>query len=109
MPEMLFRAIRTGIASVRENFVPMIVLLGLAVALTAGYYALPGVSAALTPLARWQSDNGWPEQGQDADFGLPDPAVEVIEGVTDGPMWTKARGVVLPSETHLSVRRLAFW
>ena len=59
MTEMLFRAIRTGFASVRENLVPMVVLLGLAVALTAGYYTSPGVSAALSPLAGWQSENGW--------------------------------------------------
>lgn len=48
-----------GLASVRANLVPMIVLWVLAAALVLGYYFVPGIDGALEPLRKWQIESGW--------------------------------------------------
>jgi len=46
-------------ASVGANVVPMLVLWTLAALAVAAYYRVPSVAAAFTPLAQWQTAEGW--------------------------------------------------
>lgn len=50
-------ALRIGLASVRANAVPMVVLWALAAALAVGYYWIPVVAAVLEPLRKWQGEH----------------------------------------------------
>ena len=55
----LAQSLRVGLRSVRMNSVPMAVLWSLAGVLVLGYYRSPQVSAAVAPVARWQTESGW--------------------------------------------------
>ena len=55
---LLVRSCRDGMASIRANIVPMLLLWAMAVALVAAYYMVPLVAAALEPLQRWQTSSG---------------------------------------------------
>ena len=57
--ENIRAAFRVGLASARANLVPMVVLFGLAVVVSLGYFNVPEVSAALGPVVRWQDEYGW--------------------------------------------------
>ena len=50
--------VRIGWESVKANAVPMVVLWTMAGALVAAYYLVPGVAAALEPVAAWQKRSG---------------------------------------------------
>lgn len=52
-------ASRIGLASVKANLVPMVVLWALAATLVVGYYLVPGIDRCLEPLRRWQIESGW--------------------------------------------------
>lgn len=55
----VFGAVRIGLASVRANLVPMVVLWAMAAALVLGYYHVPWVATVLNPLHEWQDAQGW--------------------------------------------------
>jgi len=52
------QAVRRGAASIRANFVPMVVLWVLASAVAVAYYWLPGAGRVFGPLFEWQQANG---------------------------------------------------
>ena len=51
-------AVLIGLASVRANLVPMVLLWLAAAALAVAYYSVPCVAAALEPVRNWQIENG---------------------------------------------------
>lgn len=50
--------LKVALTSVRDNFVPMVVLWLFAAMLVFAYYCIPGCAEALGPLARWQCRSG---------------------------------------------------
>ena len=52
-------ALKIGLASVRANVVPMVVLWLLAALTVVGYYFVPGFARLLEPLRCWQTESGW--------------------------------------------------
>ena len=50
-------ALRIGLASVRANVVPMVVLWAMAAGLAVGYYWIPCVATVLEPLRVWQGEH----------------------------------------------------
>ena len=56
---VLATACRAGFQSVRERWRAVAVLWTAAALVVALYYLLPGVSALLEPVGRWQRANGW--------------------------------------------------
>lgn len=59
MRDLVKNPFRIGWESVKANAVPMVVLWGLAVALTIGYYSVPAVRTVLEPLKAYQVESGW--------------------------------------------------
>ncbi len=58
MSEFVCRAARIGLASVRANAIPMVVLWFVSLAMVCCYYLLPGFRDELEPLVRWQTQGG---------------------------------------------------
>ena len=51
--------LKVGIALVRANAVPMVVLWGVAVLTVLVFYRVPAMDSVFGPLAKWQTESGW--------------------------------------------------